>query len=178
MPHECDVLSCLLPRSVRLACHRVFLPDFSCHCHGFAILSPSGSFGTRHLILLDPLQHLFLLKSLCSSLKVTMQTPSASFTPVPALYCICTCIMNVCLDTPCMLPAEFFHVNEVQNRDCNLHFWVSCCVSQRRVWGWKNRKHKESHPVFGSCCLLPQGQHSWQEQGRHAGMVTPNTHRH
>lgn len=84
--HECDVLSCLLPRSVRLACHRVFLPDSSCHCHGFAILSPSGSFGTRHLILLDPLQHLFLLKSLCSSLKVTMQTPSASFTPA-----VCTC---------------------------------------------------------------------------------------
>lgn len=87
-----------------------------------------------------------------------------------------TCIINVCLDTPCMLPVEFVHVNEVQNRDCDLHFWVSCCVSQRRVWGWKNRKHKESHPVFGSCRLLPQGQHSWQEQGRHAGMVTPNTH--
>lgn len=62
------------------------------------ILSPCGSFGTRHPILSDPLQHLFLLKSLCSSLKMTMQTQSASFTPAfctrsiyPCMYVFILC---------------------------------------------------------------------------------------
>lgn len=108
------------------------------------ILSPCGSFGTRHPILSDPLQHLFLLKTLCSSLKMTMQTQSASFTPA-----LCTCSIYACMYV-------FFYVDAVQKQVCIFHICVSNCVFQRRVWSWKNRKHKESHPVFGSCRLLPQ----------------------
>lgn len=110
------------------------------------ILSPCGSFGPRHLILLDPPQHLFLLRSLCSSLKVTLQTQSASFTPA-----FCTRSIY----TPASACMFFFYGNAVQKRVCVFHICVSNCAFQRRVWGWKNRKHKESDPVFGSCCLLP-----------------------
>lgn len=133
------------------------------------ILSSCGSFGTRRLILLDPLQHLFLLKSLCSTLKVTMQTVYLLHTCSLYLLYIYTCLINVCLDTyPCMLSVESFYVNAVQ---------TVFCVFQRGVGSWKNRKHKEGHPVFGSRCLLPQGQHTRQEQGSHTGTVTPKTQR-
>lgn len=133
-----DVSSCLLACSVCLtimsSCQTlpVIVKD--------SILSPCGSFGTRHLILLDPLQHLFLLKSFCSSLKVTSLPPSHLLS-APALYTP-TCIF-------------LFYVNAVQKQVCIFYICVSNCVFQRRVWGWKNRKHKESDPVFGSCSLLP-----------------------
>lgn len=142
LEHKCDVLSCLLPRSVHLACHHVFLPKSSCHCQG---------------------SHFKPMWIIWDKASYSLRSSSASiFTQISLFFsksnnADTVGLLHTCFVYPLYIYTRMYvYILCKCGSEASLNFSYLClCVFQRRVWRWENRKHEESDPVFGSCCLLP-----------------------